>query len=160
MIDQTLRAALTLGFVACGASVALAGCDDTISCTAIGCNDSATLTADLPVELGNLDIEVCVNDRCVTGVIINDQCNTFPADPFTEACVAAAANGERVLTVNILFSTWGALRDSDRYHLRVVDEVLGVLVDATKTATYTDSYPNGRECDEPCRAASVDFSSD
>ena len=147
-----------MGFAAYGASVALAGCDATRTCTLIGCSDTARLTAALPVELGSLDIEACVNEACVTGVIINDQCNTFPVDPFTEACIAQAVNGKRVLTVNIWFNGWGELRDSDRYHLRVVDEGLGVLVDDTKTATYADSYPNGPECDdEPCRAASVDF---
>lgn len=159
MLKRILGRMMPLGLLAVATGAALGGCEDgAVTCTLVGCQDSATLTADLPEAVGDLNIEVCVNDSCIAGALgRDDECVTLAGEPLTSACLADAAGGLQRLTLAVTFDSWGGVKDGDRYRLRVSDDQAGVLIDGTETADYTDHYPNGPECDPPCRSVSIDF---
>lgn len=120
MWKRTLRRTTGLRLLAVATVAALVGCDDgTVTCTAIGCQDSATLTPGLPEAIGNLNLEVCVNDSCFTGSLgRDDDCVTLAREPFADACLADAVGGHRRLTLAMTFDSWGGVKDGDHPNRR------------------------------------------
>lgn len=122
-------------------------------------------------ELSTSKITVCWQQACGELVSTSDAGAVpelvFGASSSLRGEIRAAAepDGSR-LEIELQFFTRGKRgdfvytrqADGDRYRVTAVDARGVTLFDAERTAMYTESYPNGEDCDpEPCRTTSIDF---
>jgi hypothetical protein len=137
------------------------------SCTAIGCVNGADF--DLHVEasadwLRGDVVEVCRNDRCARAEITQ-----FPdvAGTGIGAALAGAFVGQVTvwkeeagyrLDVHAEPEIGRPLANGDRYTFRLIDKTGARAADVERTATYVESYPNGKDCDVvPCLGVRFDL---
>lgn len=145
----------------------LAGSCATRVCTEIGCVNGAHLVAGAldPERMPGALVRVCRNARCASGAIA--QLPTAPnvrlgveleGDLSASASVSRAADGLE-LTVEV-GGTDGypyGLVDGDTYELEIHDADGVEVARRAWTATYTERYANGPDCDPfPCRRVSLD----
>lgn len=162
------------------ALLAVAGCssiDDGVpispgggrACTLVGCANGAQLSIRVEttreILLGST-IELCRNEQCSRATP-----TSLPDSP------GGGTGGPLFGPVSGTFTVWGpsgawfpidvrvngsgaypyGLVDGDRYVLRVIASNGDKLAETSATVTYTESYPNGKECDRyACRQASHD----
>jgi hypothetical protein len=157
----------SLAFVLIGA---LGGCSSVdpsghngFDCSTVGCVNAATF--DLRVEgsaewLRGAVVEVCRNDRCARAEIPTDSAGrgavltgAFRGNVF----LSSDADGYR-LQVNAEAENERSLANGDRYTFRLIDTSVASIIEVERTATYTETYPNGKDCDPiPCRDVRFDL---
>jgi hypothetical protein len=157
----------------CWPFAACSGSDGQRACTLIGCGLGVLLVAplsDAAADVQSLSIEVCLNDKCVDGQF-NDagsaqgvETASFPDDsgereknqsPFVQAFIRRSGEG---FELEVEYWPWrqAELRDGDQFSVTARDTAGGTVFSVSQTVTYSESYPNGKECDVvPCRHAAI-----
>jgi len=166
-------ALLTLGFAAL---LAQFHCTSK-SCTEMGCGSGARIQTEFTAseaDLTDLVVTACRNDTCASGPFV-----TTPSCPANVVCgppsVSCSLTGAPWIcfagrepahafdvSLDISFDDEkgkASLKDGDVYTLRVAKPGSSTaVVDLRKTATYTNTFPNGEDCDGPdgyCRSAAL-----
>ena len=149
-------------------------------CTLLGCDSAhARITLHVPVppaQLGASKITVCWRDVCSDLVGASDAGTSDAGTPIAfdtrtslllgEAAVWAEAAGVSRVELTLRYFTRGTRgdfvhmrpADGDLYRVTVTDAAGVKLFAAERVVTYTESYPNGTDCDpDPCRQATFDL---
>ncbi|MBL9018723.1 MAG: hypothetical protein JNL83_31345 [Myxococcales bacterium] len=146
--------AVGVGAAAFAALSLLEGC--THSCTARGCESGADLRVSYPFSatetLAGGTLRVCRNDRCNLDNIIASGAGLALAFPVDTHIRMSAGFYDLELTVHVDPSSVIPLKDGDAYSVELRDRNGVVVASKEWQADYTETYPNGEDCDEePCR---------
>ena len=159
------RSATVALIVASIASSWILGCSlQDRACTLIGCWDTVSLRGNIPSEARALAVRVCQGDACQE-VELNLHVASDGTDP--GACVALSSQSTGSVCA---LSTTSSVRriqaqielkpdGGTNYSLTVLDRASNeTLLDGSGVPTFTESYPNGKECDlTPCRSGTLDI---
>lgn len=125
-----------------------------LTCSARTCASGVGITTEGTLSdtyAGNLTYELCRNDVC----------RMWRAWAYTCAGDAAHVNPDclggdrRKLSSNVTDDP-ALLADGDHYQLTITDDQMNVVASVDKTVVYSESFPNGTECDPfPCRWAEI-----
>jgi hypothetical protein len=108
-----------------------------------------------------LTVTVCLNQRCSTAQVdlAAASCAKLELSSDSRICFSAGAPGRLRAELEV-HSIGGelAFTDGDVLRLEVAELATATVVaDVERAVTYEAVYPNGAECGDPCRSASVTF---
>jgi hypothetical protein len=147
-------------FAACaGAWLGALGCGS-------DCSDASCVPAvfaDGPVDTTSeqLTVTACLNQRCATAQVdlAAASCAKLELSSDSRICFSRRTPGRLQAKLEV-HSIGGELTftDGDVLRLEVAEQATtNVVANVERAVTYEAVYPNGAECGDPCRAASVTF---
>jgi hypothetical protein len=126
-----------------------------LTCSARTCDSGVALTVDVSladVPSGEISIELCRNDLC--GTILWP--SLARAGILGPGVSERSLGGDRRQFVITTDDDPSVLSDGDRYRVTISDDRQNVLAAVDKTVVYSETFPNGSECDPyPCRWAEI-----
>lgn len=168
MTTKSRLSILSLALVA----LAIPGCS--LECTAVGCVENLSWSAELPTiftyeDVRALEVRACRNGVCFERSFTEVEIDGPPAPgsgfqmplspsgtgaPYVVAHVVARSGG--AYDVRVEWTDEG-VADGDTYAFEITDaEGALVLERAATPVTYEVSYPNGPDCDGVCRTATLE----
>jgi hypothetical protein len=139
-------------------------------CTLIGCVNGAQMSVDVSASadwLRTSTIEVCRNGVC--GHVTPSDLSTTTGSGTGAQLTGALGGGITVWTTSSGFRVdvqiglgdpSSSFANGDAYTVKLTGADGVVAGSFDRTATYVDSYPNGKDCDPtPCREATLDAAS-
>ena len=131
------------------------------TCTLADCSDGVDISVYATANLGALRrdgaIEVCRNDRCTTGAVVERGALSLKGETSASGWVSYVDDRCSLVTMRIELPR--DARDGDRYRIVVKDDSGTVLVDEESVAKYEAFRPNGLDCEPECTRASLTFPS-
>lgn len=144
--------------------VALASCTSEKVCTTIGCYSTVTLKETAAAidrsAPERITVRACLDDRCWSASVSPDPANAgtlrcgavTPADIAALRCSISATTFEATI---MLYASDTTVKDGNVVRISV-DDASGRAYDTgARTVAYTVSYPNGPDCDPPCRSTTL-----
>jgi hypothetical protein len=147
-------------FAACAcAFVGPSGCGS--DCGDAGCVPAVFADGTVDTASEQLTVTVCLNQRCATARVnlAAASCAELSLSSDSRICFSRGTPGRLQAELEV-HSIGGelAFTDGDVLRLEVAEQSTAtVIANVERTVTYEAVYPNGAECGDPCRAASVTF---
>jgi hypothetical protein len=135
------------------------GCSS--DCGDAGCVSAVFADGSIDTSSRELTVTACLNQRCSSAQLdlAAASCARLTLSSDSRICFSDAAPGRLRAELEV-HSIGGelALTDGDVLKLEVAEQgTASVVANVERTVTYEAVYPNGSECGDPCRAASVTF---
>jgi hypothetical protein len=148
-------------------SIAAIDCTPEAICPAVGCYSGATIDASFPLPPSTFDgatFTLCFNGACSSGVLAPVDGGIQVGNPQTVVLSGALSNQNVGLSVDgggtdveFDFGSFNSaktfsVQDGDIYEVKIVAADGSMILDATRTATYTTA---DEKCSPACHTATI-----